>query len=115
MIFVFIFPGIKNDFKEAMDKVEKVLDRQSAQGSSSSSSEHNLPENDLYETQITYDDLQKMMDKADKGDPEVDVVIVSEFVKYMMTKWAKELEKREQDIKMSVMGKRETGIHAQTR
>ena len=105
--------GIKNDFKEAMDKVEKVLDARSAQGSSKS--EQNVHEMDLYETEITYEELREMLPKVDQGDMEIDCNLVAEFIKFMMTKWSKELEKRDEDDKRSVMGKRETGIHAQTR
>ena len=64
---------------------------------------------------MTYDDLQEMIPKVDKGDMEADVVIVFEFIRYMMTKWGVQLDKRDNEIKASVMGKRETVIHAQTR
>ena len=41
--------------------------------------------------------------------------IVSEFIKFMMTKWSNNLNERTDGEKSSVMGKRETTIHAQTR
>lgn len=114
--------GIKNDYKEAMTKVEKVLDQQSALAGSSGTNNgggknsKNVPsEMDLYETEVTIDELQEMLGKADKGDMEADVQIVSEFIKFMMTKWAKNLDERNEEDKRSVMGKRETTIHAQTR
>ena len=73
------------------------------------------PESDLYETDVTYDGLQEMMSKCDKGDMEADVLIVFEFIRFMMTKWGAQLDTRDNDVKSSVMGKRETVIHAQTR
>lgn len=108
--------GAKNDFKEAMDQVEKVLLRE---GSSSKSEQ---PEqSDLYDTKVTYEQLLDMIKDAankvegEKGELDADVKIVYEFIKFMMTKWAKGLDLREEDVKTSVMGKREAGIHAQTR
>jgi len=105
--------GRGNDFKDAMDDVEKGLDIQAAQGSSKGQNKH--PESDLYETDVTYDGLQEMMSKCDKGDMEADVLIVFEFIRFMMTKWGAQLDTRDNDVKSSVMGKRETVIHAQTR
>jgi pre-mRNA-splicing factor 18 len=105
--------GIKNDFKEAMDKVEKVLDQETAQGSSKGEQSKN--ESDLYECLIVYDELIDMIPEANKGDMDADVKIVSEFIKFMMTKWHQALSKRSPDEQSSVMGKRETGIHTQTR
>ena len=46
---------------------------------------------------------------------EADVLIVFEFIRFMMTKWGAQLDTRDNDVKSSVMGKRETVIHAQTR
>jgi len=102
--------GIKNDFKEAMDRVEKVIDEEVAAHGSKDRSEH-----DLYETSITYEDLLEMMPKAHKGDSDSDVKIVSEFIRFMMTKWAGNLSERSEGEKSSVMGKRETTIYTQTR
>ena len=103
--------GIRNDFKDAMDRVEKVSDDNRAQGSSGKSAS----ESDLYVTNISYEELKDLMKDANKGEFDADVKIVIEFIKYFMTKWAKTLESRPEDEKQSVMGKRETGIHAQTR
>ena len=103
--------GIRNDFKDAMDRVEKVSDAETAQGSSSKGAS----ESDLYVTNISYEELKDLMKDANKGEFDADVKIVIEFIKYFMTKWAKTLETRPEDEKLSVMGKRETGIHAQTR
>ena len=94
-----------------MDRVEKVSDDNRAQGSSGKSAS----ESDLYVTNISYEELKDLMKDANKGEFDADVKIVIEFIKYFMTKWAKTLESRPEDEKQSVMGKRETGIHAQTR
>jgi pre-mRNA-splicing factor 18 len=96
-----------------MDKVEKVLDQETAQGSSKGEQSKN--ESDLYECLIVYDELIDMIPEANKGDMDADVKIVSEFIKFMMTKWHQALSKRSPDEQSSVMGKRETGIHTQTR
>jgi len=105
--------GRGNDFQDAMDDVEKGLDIQAAQGSSKGQNKH--PESDLYETDVTYDELQEMIPKCDKGDMEAGCHIVYEFIRFMMTKWGTALESRDNDVKSSVTGKRETVIHAQTR
>ena len=102
--------GIRNDFKDAMDRVEKVSDQETAQGTSKG-----VSESDLYVTHISYEELKDLMKEANKGEFDADVKIVTEFIKYFMTKWAKTLDARPEDEKYSVMGKRETGIHAQTR
>lgn len=93
-----------------MDQVEKVIDEEVAAHGSKDRSEH-----DLYETSITYEDLLEMMPKAHKGDSDSDVKIVSEFIRFMMTKWAGNLSERSEGEKSSVMGKRETTIYTQTR
>ena len=97
-------------FQEALDQVEKAVDEEVAAHGSKDRSEH-----DLYETSITYEDLLEMMPKAHKGDSDSDVKIVSEFIRFMMTKWAGNLNERSEGEKSSVMGKRETTIYTQTR
>ena len=69
----------------------------------------------MYETDVTYDELQEMIPKCEKGDMEAGCHIVYEFIRFMMTKWGTALESRDNDVKSSVTGKRETVIHAQTR
>ena len=109
--------GIKNDFKEAMDKVDKVLDQETAEGGSSSSKEYlrQRSDPDLYETSVTYDELLEMIQDVHKGDSDADEKIVSEFIRFMMTKWSANLGERPDSEKSSVMGRRETTIHTQTR
>ena len=77
---------------------------------------------DLYYTKVTYDQLLDMIpDAAMKvegekpDDLDADVKLVYEFIQFMMTKWAKSLDGIAEDVKLSVKGKQETAIHAQTR
>ena len=109
--------GIKNDFKEAMDKVDKVLDQETAEGGSSSSKEYlrQRSDPDLYETSVTYDELLEMIQNVQKGDSDADEKIVSEFIRFMMSKWSANLSERPDSEKSGVMGRRETTIHTQTR
>jgi len=108
--------GIKNDFKEAMDKVDKVLDQESASGSSSSKEYlRQRSDPDLYETSVTYDELLEMIQNVQKGDSDADEKIVSEFIRFMMSKWSANLSERPDSEKSGVMGRRETTIHTQTR
>ena len=59
--------GIKNDYIEAMDKVEKEQDQEIAQGSSGVSSKDRA-DSDLYETSLVYDEIIDMIVHAHKGD-----------------------------------------------
>ncbi len=108
--------GIKNDFQEALGKVDEILDKETAKGEDGSKSEHGgRSDSDLYVTTIVYDELLELINDAHKGDIEADVKLVSEFIRFMITQWGRSLEKRSPEEKTSVMGKRETGIYAQTR
>merc|ERR1719322_478568 len=55
--------GIRNDFKDAMDRVEKVSDQETAQGTSKG-----VSESDLYVTYISYEELKDLMKEANKGE-----------------------------------------------
>ena len=52
--------GIRNDFKDAMDRVEKVSDAETAQGSSSKGAS----ESDLYVTNISFEELKDEVNKV---------------------------------------------------
>ena len=111
-----VIEGIKNDFQEALGKVDEILDKETAKGEDGSKSEHGgRSDSDLYVTTIVYDELLELINDAHKGDIEADVKLVSEFIRFMITQWGRSLEKRSPEEKTSVMGKRETGIYAQTR
>ena len=65
--------GIRNDFKDALNQVEKDADQETAQGSSSKGK----GDSDLYLTDITYEELKELMKDANKGEPEADLKIVT--------------------------------------
>ena len=65
--------GIRNDFKDALDRIEKVADQETAQGSSKGV----IGDSDQYLTSITYEELKDLMKEANKGEPEADLKIVT--------------------------------------
>ena len=93
------------------------MDQESAAGGSTSSKEYlrQRSDADLYETSVTYDELLEMIQNVQKGDSDADEKIVSEFIRFMMSKWSANLSERHDSEKSGVMGRRETTIHTQKR
>lgn len=56
-----------------------------------------------------------MANDLGKGDSNHDSKVVQEFIVFMMTAWAKELNNRDETVKMSVKGKMDSATYAQTR
>lgn len=56
-----------------------------------------------------------MVNDINKGDFALDLKLVAEFINVMLRKWAQELNERDEGTKMSVKGKIEAGVYAQTR
>ena len=56
-----------------------------------------------------------MVNDINKGDFALDLKLVAEFINVMLRKWAEELNERDEMTKMSVKGKIEAGVYAQTR
>lgn len=114
--------GIRNDYKDALDKVDEVYlaemlksqgnEKETAEGGSSKRSRYDV---EITETKVTYEDLEKMILDVDKGDPDYDCRVIAEYVKLMTSLWGYELNDRDEKLKMSVKGKLETGMYAQTR
>ena len=110
-----------------MDKVDEVYlqevlrsqgTEEGNQGSSSSSSSSKKSKFDVQVIDsegFTYDELLDMVNDINKGDAEHDLKVVSGFIKVMLKFWGEELNARDNEVKMSVKGKIESGIYAQTR
>ena len=69
----------------------------------------------LYDTEHCYDDLLDWVNDINKGDIDLDLKVVAEFIKVLLRLWGEELNTREEGIKASVKGKIEAGTYAQTR
>ena len=69
----------------------------------------------LYESEHSYDDLLELVNDVNKGDVSLDLKVIAEFVRVMLRLWGEELNKRDEEDKMSVRGKIGTGTYAQTR
>ena len=67
------------------------------------------------EAENTYEEIVEMAEKTNKGDSKLDHKVILEFIKVMLKFWGEELNGREEGIKMSVKGKIDTGVYAQTR
>ena len=102
-----------------MDKVDEVylqevLKSQGADKDDASSSKSKF-DVQLYDSEHGYDDLLDWVNDINKGDIDLDLKVIAEFIKVMLRLWGEELNNREEGLKASVKGKIEAGTYAQTR
>ena len=113
--------GIRNDFKDAMNKVDQIYLQEVLKSDESPSSSSSMSKKSKYDVQLydagdlTYENLLENVDGVNKGDVKVDHKLIADFVKVMLKMWGEELNARKDEDKTSVRGKIEAGTYAQTR
>ncbi|XP_046671778.1 pre-mRNA-splicing factor 18 [Homalodisca vitripennis] len=106
--------GLRNDFQEAMEKVDQdfvdelILASHSDPGSSS---QEDLK---LTNSQVTYDQIQSMATSLGKGDRLHDMEVTMQFLQYLMKMWSNELNSKAGSEKISQKGKLAMAKYTQT-
>lgn len=64
---------------------------------------------------VTYEDIQKMSEKLNRGDREYDMSVIELLIQFLVKIWGSELNSRGTAEKMSTKGKMASATYAQTR
>ncbi|KAH0950906.1 hypothetical protein HN011_000660 [Eciton burchellii] len=106
--------GFRNDFQEAMEQVDQAYLNEILTSSKSQSldgkGDVNVPDEG-----VTYEDIEKMSTKLNKGDKDFDMNVITMFVQYLVQIWGNQLNSRSTAEKMSTRGKMASATYAQTR
>lgn len=105
--------GLRNDFQEAMEKVDQAyLDeilKSQGQGKGEASSKEKSQDNS-----VTYEDIQQMAAKLGKGDLKYDMDLITKFIQLLLKLWGDELNQRNDAVKMATKGKMALATYTQT-
>ncbi|KAI1715542.1 prp18 domain-containing protein [Ditylenchus destructor] len=104
--------GWKNDFQTALNDVDNELVDEVVKGNKNEAGKHDVltPEADATWDQIT----QRAPLLGEGENPNRDCDIIREFLVYLLKRWGRELNAREEAVKRSPQGKLEAGTHKQT-
>ncbi|XP_058808588.1 pre-mRNA-splicing factor 18 [Phymastichus coffea] len=105
--------GLRNDFQEAMDKVDQAYLNELLE----SSKPQEQQKKDVYklEQEITYEDIQMMAADLEKRGRETDMHIITTFLQFLVKTWGEHLNSRSGVEKMGTRGKMEGAVFAQTK
>ena len=106
--------GFRNDFQEAMEQVDQAYLNEILSSSKpqdrDGKGDVNVPDEG-----VTYEDLQKMSAKLNKGDRDFDLNVITQFIQFLVQMWGNQLNSRSTAEKMSTRGKMASATYAQTR
>lgn len=106
--------GFRNDFQEAMEQVDQAYLNEILTSSKSQNldgkGDVNVPDEG-----VTYEDIEKMSTKLNKGDKDFDMNVITLFVQYLVQVWGNQLNSRSATEKMGTKGKMNSATYAQTR
>ncbi|MFH4974581.1 hypothetical protein AB6A40_001290 [Gnathostoma spinigerum] len=106
--------GWKNDFQSAMKEVDHELVEEVIKGESENKSKHDV---DLpsFGDDKTWERIEADARLLNEGDnPQRDCDIIRGFFEYILTRWARALNARDEAEKRSAQGKLDSGQHKQT-
>ncbi|CAF0825903.1 unnamed protein product [Rotaria sp. Silwood1] len=122
--------GQRNDFKAAMDKIDREYLAVILHADNPSSLETNSDEKDeeqdigppipnqieevKEESGYDLSDIMEQIKTTRKGNRAYDCQVVLNYFKFILKKWSQELNDRELEEKKSIQGKIETALHSQT-
>ncbi|KAK0178483.1 hypothetical protein PV327_007371 [Microctonus hyperodae] len=105
--------GFRNDFQEAMDQVDQAYLNEllsTKPNECDRKGDVNVPDEE-----ITYEDIQKMSVKLNRGDRDFDMSVITQFIQFLVLMWGNHLNSRGTAEKMSTRGKMASATYAQTR
>ncbi|KAG7212948.1 hypothetical protein KM043_002289 [Ampulex compressa] len=106
--------GFRNDFQEAMEQVDQAYLNEIL-SSSKPQNRDGKGDVNVPDEGVTYEDLQKMSVKLNKGDKEFDMNVITQFIQFLVQMWGNQLNSRSTAEKMSTRGKMASATYAQTR
>lgn len=104
--------GLRNDFQEAMERVDKAYLDEILKSQTQESS--TLNEGQQQEKQISYEEIQQMSAKLGKGDSKYDMDVIIHFLQLILRLWGEELNKRSDAEKLATRGKMALATYTQT-
>lgn len=110
----FILKGFRNDFQEAMEQVDQAYLNEIL-ASSKPQNRDGKGDVKVPDEGVTYEDLQKMSVKLNKGDRDFDLNVITQFIQFLVQMWGNQLNSRSTAEKMSTRGKMASATYAQTR
>lgn len=106
--------GFRNDFQEAMDQVDQAYLNELL-ASSKPQDRNGKGDVNVPDEGVTYEDLQKMSIKLNKGDREFDMNVITQFIQFLVQMWGNQLNSRNTVEKVGTRGKMASATYAQTR
>ncbi|XP_076175423.1 pre-mRNA processing factor 18 [Ptiloglossa arizonensis] len=106
--------GFRNDFQEAMEQVDQAYLNEIL-ASSKPQDRDGKGDVNVPDEGVTYEDLQKMSAKLNKGDRDFDLNVITQFIQFLVQMWGNQLNSRSTAEKMSTRGKMASATYAQTR
>ncbi|XP_055353732.1 pre-mRNA-splicing factor 18-like [Paramacrobiotus metropolitanus] len=103
--------GLRNDFKAAMDKIDLEFMNELAKGQSTSSK--TATDIKIQDDGTTMEDIQKLGGEVQKNES-VGRDVILKFMKFILCRWAEELNRRSLEEKLSTKGKLDRGTYVQT-
>ncbi|OQV23970.1 Pre-mRNA-splicing factor 18 [Hypsibius exemplaris] len=104
--------GFRNDLKAAMDKIDEEFMNEVAKGEHSPTK--NATDIKIADDGTTLDDIRKLSEGGGEKNPNVTREVISKFIKFMMRRWAEELNRRSLEEKITQKGKLDRGTYVQT-
>ncbi|XP_066599837.1 pre-mRNA-splicing factor 18 [Prorops nasuta] len=106
--------GFRNDFQEAMEQVDQAYLNEILASSKPHDRDRKGDVN-VPDEEVTYEDIQKMSIKLNKGDRDFDMNVITQFLQFLVQIWGNQLNSRTATEKMSTRGKMASATYAQTR
>lgn len=109
--------GLRNDFQEALEKVDQAYLNEILKSQGGGESEG--AGKSVHDVSVTYDettmeDILKMAIGLGVGDLNTDAKVVLAFLKLLLQMWGHKLNKREETEKIGMRGKLDSATYAQT-
>ncbi|XP_034936059.1 pre-mRNA-splicing factor 18 [Chelonus insularis] len=106
--------GFRNDFQEAMEQVDQAYLNELLTSSKVNDYDRKGDVN-IPNEEITYEDIEKMSVKLNRGDKDFDMNLLTQFLQFLVQMWGRQLNSRSSSEKMSTKGKMASATYAQTR
>ena len=109
----FRLKNTSNNFQEALKKVDKEY-LKAVEKEDRTTEDRSKMELKLYNTNRTWSEILELANDLRRGDHKHDVMVISEWIKVIMTMWGHELNTRQEEEKMTVKGRMEAATFKQT-